>query len=201
MWTRFLIPACLAIALMLGCSQNVFIYHTSLPENTERYWIGPELWANRLQDWRIKDGRIECIGGQQPLRTVHLLTRTLTETTGDVQMRVHTGLISKGSALNREAWSGFLIGAGALDLDYRARAIIHLGRGKNAGLAAGLDGQGHLVFYDLEQEESFLKADSRTGHTFVRKPGEDVTLQLFLRPDGDNYVMSLTAYDATTGDL
>ena len=58
MWTRILIPAYLAIVLMLGCSQNVFVYHTSLPEKTERYWIGPELWANRLQDWHIKDGRI-----------------------------------------------------------------------------------------------------------------------------------------------
>ncbi len=201
MRTKALIPACLVVALMLGCSQNVFVYHTSLPEDVERYWIGPDLWANRLQDWRLKDGRIECIGGQQPLRTVHLLTRTLTETTGDVQMSVRTGLVSEGSDLSREAWSGFLIGAGALDLDYRARAIIHLGRGKNAGLAAGLDGQGHLVFYDLEKEDSFLKPDSRTGRTFVRKPGEDVKLQLFLRPDGDNYVMNLAAYDFTTGDL
>jgi hypothetical protein len=116
-------------------------------------------------------------------------------------MSVRTGLISGETVLGREDWSGFLVGAGALDLDYRARAIIHLGRGKNAGLAAGLDGQGHLVFYDLEQEESFLKPAARTGQTFTRKPGEDVRLELFLRPHGDKYAMTLAAYDYATGEL
>ena len=27
----------------------------------DRVWIGPEYWANRLHDWRIQDGRLECV--------------------------------------------------------------------------------------------------------------------------------------------
>ena len=31
-------------------------------ENTpDRIWVGPEYWANRLQDWRIHDGWLECV--------------------------------------------------------------------------------------------------------------------------------------------
>src|SRR5688572_28826576 len=26
----------------------------------DRLWLGPEYWANPLQDWRIANGRIEC---------------------------------------------------------------------------------------------------------------------------------------------
>ena len=26
----------------------------------ERAWLGPQYWANPLQDWRLIDGRIEC---------------------------------------------------------------------------------------------------------------------------------------------
>jgi len=27
----------------------------------ERYWLGRNFWGNRLQDWRIRAGRLECL--------------------------------------------------------------------------------------------------------------------------------------------
>src|SRR5438552_18628870 len=27
----------------------------------DRVWLGPEYWANPLQDWRLAGGRIECV--------------------------------------------------------------------------------------------------------------------------------------------
>ena len=49
-------------------------FRSGWPKDAERVWVGPEYWSNRLQDWRIKDGRLECVtsGGD---RNVHLLTR------------------------------------------------------------------------------------------------------------------------------
>ncbi len=47
------------------------------PQKTQRTWIGPEYWANPLQDWQLNNGRIECVqsGGD---RNVFLLTHELT---------------------------------------------------------------------------------------------------------------------------
>lgn len=30
-------------------------------QGLERVWVGPEYYANRLQDWRVRNGRLECI--------------------------------------------------------------------------------------------------------------------------------------------
>ena len=47
-------------------------------ESPDRRWVGAEYWANRLQDWRVRDGRLECVS-DLPMRTVHLLTRRLSD--------------------------------------------------------------------------------------------------------------------------
>ena len=41
----------------------------------EQVWIGESYWANRLQDWKIKNQRLECVETRTlPYRTVHMLT-------------------------------------------------------------------------------------------------------------------------------
>src|SRR4051812_37931376 len=56
----------------------------------DRVWLGPEFWANPLQDWRVAGGRIECVNAA-PDRHVHLLTRELGEQAGDLAMSVRVG--------------------------------------------------------------------------------------------------------------
>ncbi len=44
----------------------------------ERHWAGPAIWANRLQDWVVRDGALVCEPmNNAPCRTVHLLTYDL----------------------------------------------------------------------------------------------------------------------------
>src|SRR6266478_4803311 len=52
-------------------------------QSHDRVWLGPEYWANPLQDWRVAGGRIECIKAA-PNRNVNLLTRQLAEEPGDL---------------------------------------------------------------------------------------------------------------------
>ena len=49
----------------------------TLPTDRTRTWLGPALWANRLQDWRLHQGRVECVAATGPMRTrtVAVLTR------------------------------------------------------------------------------------------------------------------------------
>jgi alkaline phosphatase D len=47
-----------------------------LPANLTRTWLGPAYWGNRLQDWQLANGRIECLRGRASyeVRTVAILT-------------------------------------------------------------------------------------------------------------------------------
>jgi len=49
------------------------------PTDRTRTWLGPPYWANRLQDWRLSRGRLECVAASGPMRTrtVAVLTREL----------------------------------------------------------------------------------------------------------------------------
>jgi len=70
-------------------------FASAWPSTVERHWIGPAYWANRLQDWRLRSGRLECVEGRDrfPMRTVFLLTRTARPESGGFAMTVRTGPI------------------------------------------------------------------------------------------------------------
>ena len=59
-------------------------FHSRWDACPDRVWLGPEYWANPLQDWRIAGGRIECTNAA-PDRNVHVLTRQLGERKGDAR--------------------------------------------------------------------------------------------------------------------
>jgi len=102
--------------------------------------------------------------------------------------------------IHHKSWFGFLIGAGSPDLDYRARAIIHHGSGKNGGLVAALDGMGQIVFLDNEEGLRPLSSVSRTGNP-VSSESSDIELNLFLRPQSNAFAITLTAIDHETGEI
>ena len=86
----------LALLTTSGCdSPPGTAFEASVESDAERIWVGPDFYANRLQDWRLRDGRIESIegGAAKPMRTLHLLTRALSESAGTMTMSVRTGAI------------------------------------------------------------------------------------------------------------
>ncbi|MEZ6144087.1 MAG: hypothetical protein R3B91_01380 [Planctomycetaceae bacterium] len=56
----------------------------------DRIWIGPQYWANPMEDWRLRDGRLECTSSG-PDRNVHLLAPS-GEGDGTFEMSVVVGL-------------------------------------------------------------------------------------------------------------
>ena len=112
------LPICYFTLLILSPA-HAQEFRSAWPEDITRVWVGPEYWANRLQDWRISHGRLECMEGraEKPMRTVHLLTRRLNDRTGEFSMSVHIGLIEGIADESPTAAAGFLIGAGS-ELDY-----------------------------------------------------------------------------------
>jgi hypothetical protein len=135
----------------------------------ERYpdsrWVGPNLWANRLADWEIRDGRLTCLS-DLPLRTVHLMTRRTGPEEGNlitmVNIRKEAGILTgdgsnAGGSLsinNREAAAGVLLGAGS-HLDYLSSSLIFHSWGEGAGLFIGLDACGKVFVRDLSYPDEY----------------------------------------------
>ena len=147
----------------------------------DRVWLGPDYWANPLQDWQIANGRIECTNAA-PDRNVHVLTRQLGERKGALDMSVRVGR-AEGGVLVTTGSVGFRIGAQGPLREYRNSLIF--GRGLEAGISA--DG-------------SMFVGDVRSAKPVT--PAADATeLRLRAEPSQDTYTVTLTARDDAGNDL
>lgn len=183
-------------------------FHSDWANGIERIWIGPDYWANRLQDWRLAGGRLECVesSSSRPMRTVQLLTASLGPNRGTCTMSVRTGAIEPRSQSGKQSWTGFLIGAGGSRVDYRLTALVHDKPAEDGGLVAAIDGTGRIVFRD------FASGKPRSGGTAIvdgvqqsNSPDtfslDDLKLQLEIEPAGDSYRVTLAAFDHSSEAL
>ena len=65
------------VVLVLGSPASAQ-FASAFDRTPDRPWIGPEYWANPLQDWRIAGGALECINAG-PACSLILLTRELSD--------------------------------------------------------------------------------------------------------------------------
>ena len=198
-----------ALSFFPGCSPNRSqqSFQSHWPQNMQRTWIGPEYWANRLQDWQIKNGRLENIFAGAN-RNVHILTRQLSPGTGDFEMSVKMGLTKKEAEGDEKNWLGFRIGAKGQFDDYRDSAIY----GK--GLDVGLTGDGELFIGDLKsskpeqqkQLQSLITTNGLLLHikTVTNKNLSTLHLSL-INPNTDQTITSVSqdkiSPDTFTGNL
>ena len=116
-------------------------WRSNWDRSPDRIWLGPEYWANPLQDWRIANGRIECTNAALD-RNVHVLTRQLADRSGTLDMRVRVGSLGNGLAATAGS-VGFRIGAQGPLLEYRNSLI------SGRGLEAGISGDGSMFVGDV----------------------------------------------------
>jgi alkaline phosphatase D len=174
-----------------------------LPRGITRTWIGRSFWANRLQDWRLHNGRIECLDGRLRvgMRSVALLTAEMVAGDLDCSLNVRTGSLSAG-----KGFSGFLIGAGAGMLDYRAAALVQRASGTGGGLLCTYESGGAVRFRDHTDEKdqlayAALPVVSANGGP-RRHLLEDVELSLQVVSLGSGrFRLRLAAVDHSTGAL
>jgi len=155
----------------------------------DRVWIGADFWANRLQDWRVSEGRLECLVSAYD-RYVSLLTRNLGDRPGDLNMSINIGRLSSEQELNPQAWAGFRIGAKGRFDEYRDTAV----RGK--GLEAGITMKGGL-FIGKSLDAVQIVADPALEKQLIK----EVKLQVRLKTQDENYFLELSAYHPETGKL
>src|SRR6476646_2749988 len=111
--------ACLLIAASPAVTAG---FPAAAAEIVDRPWLGPEFWANPLQDWRLRNGRMECFvsGGD---RNVYLLTHDVTDQHGTLSLRVKLGRREDNNEALAEGFAGFRVGIRGLQNDYRDSAL------------------------------------------------------------------------------
>ncbi len=158
-------------------------FRSQWAKGVEGPWAGPEYWANPLQDWRVKDGKLECVaaGGD---RNVYLLTRELSAAPGDLRMSVKLGRLESDTGPLKDGFAGFRVGIRGAFKDYRDSAV--RGYGLNAGLAS--DGR---LFIGRHGDST----------TRISPPFQNLELRLSAEPAGDSYRVTLQAFDAAGRQL
>lgn len=173
----------------------------SLPKRRQT-WLGSELWANRLQDWRVSDTRIECLegGASFEVRTVALLTRFLSTAAHAGRVRCKLGIINP----SKKGFAGFWLGIGAGELDYRGAALAQRAPGTNGGLMATVDDVGTLSLIDFSTPTNplsitRLKATASKARAADPKAAEWM-LDCSFSPDvtTGRYTIEMTLYNAQT---
>lgn len=175
-----------------------FLSPLELPSKNQT-WLGKEFWSNRLQDWRINSGRIECLEGSASfeVRTVSLLTRSLSSKSEPGRLRCTLGLQNPG----KKGFAGFLIGVGGGELDYRAAALAQRAPGENGGLIAAVDDAGELHLIDYSQEANpldFTKLSVTSKSSGSNGPkAANWMLECGFRPSLDGrFTVTLSLYDS-----
>lgn len=163
------------LLLMMGCGSDETAFQSRWSEEVERVWVGPDYWANPMQDWRVTGGRLENIaaGGD---RNVFLLTREISDQPGDLSMSVTFGRIEEDTAPLEQGFVGFRFGIRGAFHDYRDSAV--RGYGTNAGMAS----DGRLFIGRLGSDAPSVPA-----------PFQNIELRLRAEPAGTAYRVVLEA--------
>lgn len=167
--------ACLAASLFASL---VGAAETPAPDRWEdrhdRVWLSGDVWANPMEDWRLRDGGAECLSSGTG-RSVHSLTHQITTN----QPFGMTVTLQRVQAHKKDDGAGFRIGLQSEIKDHRANCFV------SDGLTAGWK-PGKLIL----------------GHTTVGLDPELQALRLTLSgspKDEHTCTLRLAAADVATG--
>jgi|GEM_PF-5172566 len=138
-------------------------------------WTGADFWANQLQDWEIKDGKLRCRHTNHR-RNIQLLTHPLRDNGNFLQSSIQMKINPLNS--ENEGVVGFYWGIQGEAKDYR-NICAH-----GEGLLAGVNQEGHLIFDDL------------ISHNNIEPEmlSEGVDLKLFLNHRGNQVRAELSVW-------
>jgi hypothetical protein len=175
--SRPIIVLSLAALLLPASSARAAEFASAFGNTHDRVWLGPDYWANPMEDWRIRDGRLECVRGGEN-RNVHLLTRALKDEPGDLTMSVRLGRLDRE---NKKGSAGFAVGVRDRETNHWQSSLLF-----GEGLPAGVTADGVLFIGDPADGAKVGAVD-------------DLELRLVAKPADKGYTVTLSAHDPASG--
>ena len=150
-------------------------------------WTGPGYWANRLHDWQVNTGRVNCIQSARERRTIHRTGTSIRGNGGNFILSVRSGVHAGTNGAN--ARTGFLLGS-APNLDWRGALLVHDSLGRDFGLFIGLRGDGVAVIEDYSTGSvSGIASGTAAGFT----ENSRLVLTATYLPASGNYTLKIDA--------
>jgi alkaline phosphatase D len=160
-------------------------------QTPNQVWTGPGTWANRLQDWQVQNGRIQCLQATRSYRTVHRTGTTIRGDGGGFTLSVRTGV--HAGTNTGTARTGFLLGA-APNLDWRGALMVHGSLGRDFGLFLGVRPNGAAAIEDHSTGAmTTLAAGNAAGFT----ENSRLTLTATHLPASGNYSLTLAVRNSS----
>lgn len=159
-----------------GCADNRHGFLMEFPVDVNRPWIGPQIWTNPLQDWRLNDGRMECIvsGGE---RNAFMLTHRLSARPEPFEISVRAGALSLEERFS-QGWIGFNLGVRGEFNDYRDDAV------RGEGFPVGITTDGVPFIGGMNESDKKFSI-----------PWHELTLIVRAEPRGTAYLVTLSILD------
>jgi alkaline phosphatase D len=105
-------------------------FKQSFSDLTDRIWIGKSFWSVPMEDWEIKNKRLEFSGVKENAR-LQLLTHFLQKEAGDFKLNAELGLLKEKKGVGTV---GFSIGIKDLTDPINVKATCFTGKGIQAGV-------------------------------------------------------------------
>ncbi len=115
-----------------------------------RQWLGENWWANRLQDWEVRDGEARCVEtrARRAMRTAHVITGAIDSADGEVILEVD--IVPPAGGWPDAGLAGLLIGCGGPDIDHRLTAQTHHVPAEDGGMVVLVDAAGQVSARSFE---------------------------------------------------
>jgi len=137
--------------LLASCSKKQ-TFTAGFNNTHDRVWVGKDFWSIPIEDWKVEDGKLHCIG-KVPESRVNLLTHVISEEMGDFEVSSKIMLSEEGEVPGS---AGFFIGVSDEE-DPDVRAACYFGNGVKAGVS--LNGYAFLKNEKTELPEDFDFSD------------------------------------------
>jgi alkaline phosphatase D len=153
------------LAAFTSCTKKTE-FSTNFDNTNDRVWVGKDFWSIPLEDWKVENGRLHCVG-TVPQSRVNLLTNVLSSNAGDFEASVKINLTNEGSIPGS---AGLLVGLHDEE-DSDVRALCYFGKGVNAGISL----QG---FAFLNDERAELPEDFDFSEVSITVTGNNSHLKM-----------------------
>jgi len=136
----------LALAISSCTKEESFV--ADFDNTNNRIWVGKNFWSIPLEDWKVEDGSLHCIGGISNSR-VNLLTHVIAPDAGEFTVSAKVMLKEKGAVPGS---AGLIVGAYDEE-DPSAKSACYFGEGVKAGVS--INGYAFLKDEKIDLPEDF----------------------------------------------